>query len=536
MPEARNAAAVWDTSRVPACHPARRPRTRLAAALALVLAASALTARANPLVTDNPAAGPGAVTLLVYDGLAQPFSLMDVRAVLARLLTRANTRVVTKSVEEVRPDDLRSASYLVWLGTGRTPSPARLGWTSVDKPVLVCGMPPLEAGAWAGVNGLRKFPPKAESYPSARITLGRAVIPTPVSYAIAAKAEGDDSRTFAEIATPSGPQTLAWQTGNVFWFPALPLEQGVGVALSGILPYFYGFTPSDSGVLLTLDDFHLGCDASALKRASDYLAQANIPFAVSVRVPGADEDAARVHEFVGAVRYAQARRGRIFVLPAPGDGFWNLEFDRPPTAEAIEAAGQGVAADVGRCLENGVLPFGIRLPDSGVGIEAAARMARMFDFGIGAVLPSEATATATFIPATVTRVAGRLLLAPPGPSAAAREDYERNLLLVPGAVVSVSVPAWQTFEQMRPELDRVMALGAGFLDAAEAAVTISTPVGAFWNARAGATKPDFAGRAILRTYDAAAQQLSEKEISADSAAVVESPPDAQFFSLTPCTP
>jgi hypothetical protein len=133
----------------------------------------------------------------------------------------------------VRPDDVRSASYLVWLGTGRTPSPVRLGWTAVDKPVLVCGMPPLEAGAWAGVNGLRKFPPKPESFPSSRITLGRAVIPTPVSYAIAAKAEGEDARTFAEIATTSGTQTLAWQSGNVFWFPALPLEQGVGVALVG---------------------------------------------------------------------------------------------------------------------------------------------------------------------------------------------------------------------------------------------------------------------------------------------------------------
>lgn len=541
MLDARNAAADRGANPGPARHTRRRRTSCLAPALAVALAVTASPrAVANPLVTDNPAAGPGAVTLLVYDGVAQPFSLMDVRAVLARLLTRANTRVVTKSVEEVRPDDVRSASYLVWLGTGRTPSPVRLGWTAVDKPVLICGMPPLEAGAWAGVNGLRKFPPKSESFASARITLGRAVIPTPVSYAIAAKAEGEDARTFAEISTPSGTQTLAWQSGNVFWFPALPLEQGVGVALSGILPYFYGFTPSDSGLLVTLDDFHLGCDPASFKRAADYLAQKDIPFAVSIRVPGADEDVARVHEFVSAVRYAQARKGRIFVLPAPGDGFWNQEFDRPPTAEAIEAAGQGAAADVGRCIENGVLPLGIRLPDSGVGIEAAARMARMFDFGIGAVLPSEATCTATFIPATVTRVAARLLLAPPGTPAggtsASREDYERNLLLVPGAVVSVSIPAWQPFDQMLPELDRVMALGAGFLDPGDAAIAISTPVGALWNARAGATKPDFSGRAILRTYDARAQQLSEKEISADSAAVVESPPDAQFFSLTPWKP
>jgi hypothetical protein len=510
-----------------------------AAVVAWSTAAGILPVAASPLTAENPAAGPGSVTLLVYDALARPFSLMDLRAVVARLLTRVNTRVVTKSAQEVRPDDLRSADYLVWLGTDRRPSDARLGWVEAGKPVLVCGMPPYEAAAWPGVNGFRKFPPLAESWRSARFSIGPAVLNSPASFVLPAAVKEGESRLLASIAGPARSDSLAWQNTNTFWFAALPLEQAVGVALSGILPEFYGISPGPSAVLLTLEDFHLGCDPGTLRRAADYLAQKNIPFAVTVRMPSADANATQVSEFVTALRYAQGRQGRVFLIPGAGK-FWDSKTDQPPSAEDMDAAGNAAEADVALCLENGVIPLGVRLPDSGVSIDAAARVARSFDFGIGAVLPSEATATATFIPATITRVAGRLLLVPPGSALgednSAAADFARNLLLVPGSILNVPVPAWLPFEKMSPLLDQAAGLQAQFLDPGEAAASISTPGGAMWTAPSGAPKPDFSGRAMLRTYDFNAQLLSEKEVTADAAAVVESPAEARFFTLLPWKP
>ncbi len=510
-----------------------------AAVVAWSTAAGLLPVAASPLAAENPAAGPGSVTLLVYDALARPFSLMDLRAVVARLLTRVNTRVVTKSAQEVRPDDLRSANYLVWLGTDRRPSDAKLGWVEAGKPVLVCGMPPYEAAAWPGVNGFRKFPPIAESWRTARFSIGPAVLNSPASFVLPADVKQPENRLLASIAGPARADSLSWQNTNTFWFAALPLEQTVGVALSGILPEFYGVTPGPSSVLVTLEDFHLGCDPVALRRAADYLAQKNVPFAITVRMPSADANATKVSEFVTALRYAQARHGRVFLIPGAGK-FWDTKLDQPPTAEEMDAAGNAAEADVALCLENGVIPLGVRLPDSGVSIEAAARVARSFDFGIGAVLPSEATATATFIPATITRVAGRLLLVPPGSALGddnpAAADFARNLLLVPGSILNVSVPAWLPFEKMSPLLDQAGAFSAPFVDPGEAAASISSPGGAMWTAAAGAPKPDFSGRAMLRTYDFNAQLLSEKEVTADAAAVIESPADARFFSLLPWKP
>lgn len=507
-----------------------------AAALFLLLAALLARAEAGPLAQAETPPGPDASTLLVCDGPALPYSLLDLRGVVARLLTRANTRVVTKMASELAPGDLLAADYIVWLGTGTQPAAGNLGDTPPAKPLLVCGMPPREAAKWPGADAFGKFPPAAESWAAATIRLGPATLESPVGCVFPAMGSPGDAPVLARIQAGGRNAPLAWRSRNVLWFPCLPLEDATGAALSAALPDFFDTSPGASGVLLALDDFHPGCDPAALRRAADYLSAKGRPFAVTVRMPDENADAAKAQEFVSALAYAQARRGRIFLMPRAGQ-LWDAKRDRPPNASDMDAAAAGAKSDFARGLANGVLPLGVRLPDSGASLASVDKLAQSFGLGIGTVLPSDATATATFVPSTITRAGGMLLLpggTPLQDGAGPGEEFAKNLLLLSGTILAVQVPAWLPFDRIAPLLARAAALGDTFLDPADAAAWASSPDGALWTSAAPAPAPAFAGKALLRAYDVNAQLLFERKTSTDLP--VPPAPNARFFVLTPCAP
>ena len=320
-------------------------RLRLAvAAFFAIHAAMPVRAETGPFVQPVASAGPAATTLLVYDSPARPYSLMDLRGVVAGLLTRVNTRVVERTAAGLVPEDVLAADYIVWLGSGVQPSESRLGGTTPSKPLLVCGMPPLEAANWPGARAFGKFPPGAESWAAATIRIGPAVFDTPVSSVIPAAANESSTRVLAHIQAGGRQAALAWREGDILWFPCLPLEEATGAAFSAILPDFYGVDPGPGGILLTIEDFHPGCDPAALRRAADYLAGKGRPFAVTVRMPPRDWDPARMHGFVSALGYAQARRGRIFLFPTAGQ-LWDTARDRPAASADIEAAAVAATGD-----------------------------------------------------------------------------------------------------------------------------------------------------------------------------------------------
>ena len=512
---------------------------RLFAALLALLAAARLARCAgSPLVPDEPSAGPGAVTLLIYNEPALPYSLMDLSGVAGRLLTRVNTRVVAKAAGSVSDADIRSADYIVTMGAGAWPAGADLPAIGPGKPVLVCGMPPRASASWPGAVAGRDPTRAAESWPSALISTGQSRFESPVSYLIPVTAGGCDIEVLAKVNSPGRAATLAWRSGTNFWFPALPIEPATGFVFSGVLPAFYGIhDPAPGGVLLVLEDFRTGSDPSALRRAADFLAAKSRAFAISVRMPGDGEDPAKVHEFVSALQYAQARRGRLFLIPT-GGRFWDVPQDRPSATKDVAAGLKGLQEDFRRCLDNGLLPLGVRLPDAGLSAAGAAAMAGVFDLALGGSQASDATAAATFSPGTITRVAGRLAVIPCSPwfvgGQPAAAATARNLLIMPGAVLSVSVPAWLPFGQAAERLGEAAGLKAAFLDPAEAAASTSTSRGSVWSARAGSLKPLFSGRATLKSYDDRAQTLSESEINVNTGSAVEGPAGAAFFSLVPC--
>lgn len=513
------------------------PRPGLAAAILLILAAGArCPAAGSPLVPCDPAAGPGAVTLMIHGETARPFSLMDLKGVTERLLTRVNTRIVTRRSREVLPEDIAAADYVVLMGIGPWPAEGDLPPIDPAKPVLVCGMPPRGSAGWPGSQ---KTPQKVESWQAATVSVGGASFRTDVSYFIPGAPAGSDE-VLAGITGGGRKSALAWRNGNRFWFASLPSEPATGYAFSAILPAFYGAAdPGAGGVLLTLEAFHAGCDPAVLRRAADWLASKNHAFAISVRVPADGTDPARMRDFFSALQYAQSRRGRIFLIADAG-ALWDAALDRPPSAPVVEAGVKGLERDFRTCLDNGLLPLGVRLADSGLGAAASERLADVFTLSLGASQASDATALATFSPGTITRLAGRLVVLPaspwfqPGQPAAAGQAH--NLLLLPGTVLGISVPAWLPFAKAAEILKAADGLTSPFLDAADAAASVSTGLGAIWTAGSGSLKPKFSGRAQLKGFDATAQPISTAEVEAGTLEPVAGVEGASMTTLIPCDP
>lgn len=513
---------------------------RLAAAVLLLVAPAACPwAAPGPLIPATPAAGSGAVTLFIHSGVALPYSLMDLKGVTERLLSRVDARIVTRSADSVRDNDVRGADYVVLLGIEPWPDTGFLRAINPAKPLLVCGLPPACAAAWPGGSAFRKFPPGVESWPSSSISIGASVFETDVPWLVAAKPSpgSADGGMLAEVRSGGRMAPLAWRSGKTFWFASLPIGDSLGFALSGILPAFFGVEDAGrGGIVLAIEDLDTRCDPATVRRVADLLAARDIPFVAAVQMPGADADAAKAHAFVSALQYAQARRGRIFLIPQAGH-LWDVASDRPPSEPDVDASLSALRKDFIRALENGLLPVGMRLPDSGLAKSAAVRIGEMFSLGLATAQASDGTAAATFSAGTITRAAPSFAIIPVSPwfqpDRAGSVSIARNLLRMPGTVLHVAVPGWQTFQGARKIIDVAVALDAPFIDVADAAASVSTDRGALWTAAMENFTPGFSGRAVLSCYDTRSQPVSSREIDVRPGTPFGKE-DAAIYTLIPC--
>lgn len=501
-------------------------------ATALAIVAGVGVLQAGPLQPLPTSVGPTSRTLLVYSDVARPFSLMDVRGVVARLLSFASTEVVSMAAGEAGTEDFRDADYIVFLGLG--PWEVRLppGVPDAAKPVLVCGVPPGGSRRWPGGEVFGSASGMERPLADIVLQVGDARFPASLQFLVGANG-GAGGRPAVPLAGIVGRrEPLAWRSGNFFWFRALPEDAPAGWVFSGILPAFFGSPdPGGGGVVLAIEGFHAGCDPASLRRASDLLNADGRSFVVTVQMPRDGLDPAKAHGFLSALLYAQARGGRVFLIPPEG-AFWDGSRDSPPEEAAVETALGELREQVRACIENGLLPLGVRLPDSGLGVMAAKRLAGDFGLAIGIGQASDATALATFVPATATSIAATLHVIPGGQIQDERSSRDaRNILRLPGAIVTVPVSAWQPFEQIAAAITRADGLDAPFLDVSEASTATRGESCLFWTAAIGPVRPTFSGPARLVGYDGRGQPVSRREVMVASGEPVEVPEGATMASM-----
>jgi len=412
--------------------------------LLCVLAAScswmpAVSAPASTPLQAVPAAGAGRTTLVIYDAPAKPFSLVNELSPLMLMLSRFDTKVVTRQAAEATEADIRNAEYIVvagMCGVPRLNPAAAAALAKTDKPLLAIGW----ATALAGAPPVQRNP----------LALPNAVVPyrnikwkLPIDPYFPGPAKPG-----VALATPDGgSRPLIWRSGERFGFGALPGAAPLARMLSDFLLDFYGVgKPPAGGLFFAIQNFHPGSDAGAFRRMVDYLYARGNRFVVSTQIEGVPggENLMPRETFLDALKYAQAHGGQVILRGAVA-------------SSATPAAFSGA----------GLAPIGWELPDGG-GNEPPASVVQDRSGCLLGNLLADPDETGSPFPADTILFSreGRTVLPlnvnpPTGASDNLRMVAENvtQIAALRDGVAGVAVPAWLPFQQMRDIVDAARSAG-----------------------------------------------------------------------------
>lgn len=417
-----------------------------------------LPARANevdPFARAVPSAGADSTTLVVYDTLAKPFSMINEVSVISTLLGRFATRIEMRQADAVSVADVEKADYLVVAGIADVPRLSEAVRETFDKSAR-----PVAYVGWASRSALPGRGPamRAQSLPDARIDYAGSQFTTDLDpfFAIGTV----PAEPLAVVVSPAPRRYLAWRDGMKFAFASLPTPGAGSLIFSDLLLDFYGVKDTPPATLVYLvQDFHPGCDAGAFRRLVDYFAARGDRFAVSVRLqpPRTGSAAMADEQFFDALRYAQSHGGRVVL--------------RPETS----------AAQVRRLVDAGLVPLACELP---AGAKRPTRPLQGISFGtaLGRIeAPGPKGSTQPVSASAVMAGNGSALVIPLNIDPAYASTHERGIAVevgelarLRGTVAGVVIPAWYPFQKMRDAVDDARRSGLRGADLSSAPNWIKT--------------------------------------------------------------
>ena len=423
---------------------------------ALLAMASACPGAPEVFSRPIPAAGENSTTLIIYDTLAKPFSLVNEVAVVSTLLQRFQTRVETRQADAVTVPEISDADYVIIVGVSgvpRLPEPVRQALTEGSRPTVYVGW-----AASLAVAG-RGQVPRLEAVRDARVKYAGREWSLSLDPFLAITTVPSDP--LAVIVSPGPHRYLAWRDGTKFAFATLPVPGAVSLIFSDLLLDFYAVKQTPPPALVYLvQDFHPGCDANAFRRLVDYFAARGDRFAVSVRLKSPlKTDALPMPDvqFFEVLRYAQTHGGRVVLRPEVS------------------------AEQVRRLLDEGVVPLACELPS---GNQRPARALQGISFGtaLGKIEAAGPKGTAQPVSASsVMTGEDRLLVIPlnidPGSASTSARGIAAEvseLARLRGTVAGVVIPAWFSFQKMRDAVDEARRSGLRGADLAAAPNWIKT--------------------------------------------------------------
>lgn len=251
----------------------------------------------------------GRKTLLVYDTIAKPFSLMNEIDPILMGLTRFDAEPEKIEAAQLQASDIERADFIVLVGVASSPklsADCTRMLQRAKKPLLCVGHAVNGPG-----SGTLKSQPIEKAVVDYRDTTWLVRL-DPFF-----RLSGRESQILCRVVGGGAPFPLAWQTGNRFAFASLLGEPVLVMIFSDLLLDFYGVknVPS-TGLVFMLDDYHPASDPSMLRRLSDYMAYKHIPFIVLTQsrdVPADATDLMPRETYLDSLRYAQARGARVFL-------------------------------------------------------------------------------------------------------------------------------------------------------------------------------------------------------------------------------
>ncbi len=251
----------------------------------------------------------GRKTLLVYDTIAKPFSLMNEIDPILMGLTRFDAEPEKIEAAKLQASDIERADFIVLVGVGGSPtlSPDCIRMLQRAKKPLLC--------VGHAVNGPGSGTLKNQPIQKAVVDYRETTWPVRLDPFF--RLSAGESQILSQVVGGGAPLPLAWRSGNRFAFASLPGEPVLAMIFSDLLLDFYGVKNIPStGLVFMLDDYHPASDPSMLRRLSDYMAYKHIPFIVLTQsrdVPADATDLMPRETYLDSLRYAQARGARIFL-------------------------------------------------------------------------------------------------------------------------------------------------------------------------------------------------------------------------------
>lgn len=373
-------------------------------------------------------AGAFGKTLLVYDAVAKPFSMVDEVEPVAILLSRYDAEPLRRSAGELDSGDAAASERVVVVGVGGMPVFKNSVLSEIlKKPLLAVGAAaPLAEGKAAGV--------KSRPVTDGKLRFRGREWPVRVDPFYPVEAQG--GTVLAEVADSGGAEPLGWGDGTRFGFAALPGTGRLADVFSDLLVDFFGRTERPARVFYLVEDFNPGSGTASVRRLADYLAHCKAPFAVSVQlreIPAGVEPVPR-GEFMDALRHIQARGGVVLLR------------------------GKDSAADIEKLRSEGI---------EAAGFENAAGQAEL-PLQVGRVFykPTPDSEPEPFAASTALKLPGGGTLFPEnvrgGVDGQALEivaDHVRNIGLLRGGIAGVVIPAWMPFQSMRDIVDAARSAG-----------------------------------------------------------------------------
>lgn len=423
---------------------------------ALLAMASVCPGAADIFSRPVPAAGEGSTTLIIYDTLGKPFSLVNEVSVVSALLQRFHTRVETRQANAVTVPEISDADYVIIVGVSgvpRLPEPVRRALIEGSRPTVYMGW-----AASLAVAG-RGQAPRLEAVRDARVKYAGGEWSLNLDPFLAINTVPSDP--LAVIVSPGPRRYLAWRDGTKFALATLPVPGAVSLIFSDLLLDFYAAKQTPPPALVYLvQDFHPGCDANAFRRLVDYFAARGDRFAVSVRLKSplkTDDLPMPDVQFFEVLRYAQTHGGRVVLRPEVS------------------------AEQVRRFLDEGVVPLACELP-SGTNRPPRALEGISFGTALGKVEAAGPKGASQPVSASsVMNGQDQTLIIPLNVDPASASTTARGIAVevaelarLRGTVAGVVIPAWFPFQKMRDAVDEARRSGLRGADLSTAPNWIKT--------------------------------------------------------------
>jgi uncharacterized protein YdaL len=513
----------------------RRPWMDVRKMLVVGLLIGYLASAASAELPNRPVSGQGpeARTLLVYADERSAYSLADGLERLSLQLRRVDTRLESVPTKEATSNKIAQADYLVVFCPQGDP---RLG-TNLLQAIATAKQPVLWVGFGAdqlqtAVPFKDQFQVSGFSAPNPALHVNYAgrnweapVVPW-ISCELPPRSESKVLMSFPGTNT-SAP--LCWKFRNWTFYAGVP-----GSGLSGclfedlLLDFYEAKEVAPPRLLLRIEDYQARSDHRQFERMADFLHSRHIPFVIALLPALAELDSQP--EFLGALRYAQQRGGRVILKGVDADAqrsaLWDPENDRALSEASKRRAQLGVAAR--KLIGHGLLPLGFETPGYATSREVYTEVAKVFSTAFEQVQLSDATASERGVAGglTVDRY-GRLIvpdnmgcvLDSASNAFAGILTMGQAITRLRGTVGSCCIFAYQPLSKLSKLVDTLDALHVSYLDIADLDNVVETPDLVLLSGRAQRTIANRNGKLHWKAFDRAGKLLAEKREEAGGVSI-----------------